>query len=101
MASISHKRGDTFKLTCTTDVTLTGYTIASQVRDPSFKLIGALTVTITQTTPTGAYTLTYPTGTAEWPIGVLDCDIQYTDGTGFVVSTETFKINVLRDVTHS
>ncbi len=101
MESIPHKRGDTFLLTGTTDVPLTGYTIASQVRDKSFKLIAQLTVNITQTSPTGIYTLSYPAGSSSWPVGLLECDVQYTDGSGFIVSTETFEIDVLRDVTHS
>lgn len=101
MEFIPHKRGDTFLLTGTTDVPLTGYSIASQVRDKSFKLIAQLTVNITQTSPTGTYTLTYPTGTSLWPVQVLECDVQYTNNAGVIVSTETFEINVLRDVTHS
>lgn len=101
MEAIPHKRGDTFLLTCTTDVPLTGYSIASQVRDKSFKLIAQLTVNITQTTPDGVYTLTYPTGTSTWPVGLLECDVQYTNNAGIIISTETFEINVLRDVTHS
>jgi hypothetical protein len=101
MESIPHKRGDTFLLTCTTDVPLTGYAIASQVRDKSFKLISQLTVDITQTTPTGIYTLSLPSGTSSWPVGTLECDVQYTNNAGVIVSTETFEINVIRDVTHS
>lgn len=41
MESIPHKRGDTFLLTCTTDVPLTGYVIASQVA-VSVKQIGTV-----------------------------------------------------------
>lgn len=69
METITHKKGDTFLKTCTTDVPLTGYSIASQVRDKSFKLISQLIVNITQTTPTGIYTLSLPTGTSSWPVG--------------------------------
>jgi hypothetical protein len=97
METIPHKRGDTFLLTCTTDVPLTGYSIASQVRDKSFKLIAQLTVNITQTSPTGIYTLSYPAGSSSWPVGLLECDVQYTDNTGFIVSTETFEIDVNLD----
>ena len=37
---------------------------------------------ITQTTPTGVYTLRCTEGTANWPATLLKWDIQYTDGTG-------------------
>jgi hypothetical protein len=83
------------------DAPLTGYSIASQIRDKSHKLVATLTPAITQTTPTGAFTLTAPAGTSTWPVGLLECDIQYTNNASFVVSTETFEIDLIRDITHT
>ena len=37
--------------------------------------------------------------TANWPVGVLQCDIQYTTDAGVVISTETFNITTIQDVT--
>ena len=101
MPTITLKRGDSFLFTCTTDAPLTGYSVASQIRDKSHKLITDLAVSIIQTTPTGAFTLTTPTGTSSWPVGLLECDIQYTNNAGFVVSSETFEIDLIRDITHT
>ncbi len=99
MQTIPFKRGDTFTLTCSTDQPISGYTIASQIRDKAYNLVSTLTVSVLQSTPTGIYTLSSPTSTATWPIGDLECDIQYTNGSGVIISTETFIINVVRDVT--
>lgn len=42
-----------------------------------------------------------PSATRTWPARQLDCDIEFTDATGFpepiVVSTNSFVVNVLQD----
>ena len=65
------KRGDTFILACTTSLPITGWTIRSQVRSGDTP-VAELDVAITQTTPTGAYTLRH-NDTTQWPTTTLQC----------------------------
>ena len=107
MADIYHKKGDTLSYSCSwkdstgTAINLTGYTIASQVRATGF--VGNLTVTITDAV-NGLFTLSATaTQTATWPVtdgasSRVFCDIQFTLG-AVVVSTETFQIIVVQDIT--
>lgn len=99
MERIPFKRGDSLTLTCTTDIDITGWTIQSQVRTESGRLVDTLSVNITQTTPTGLFKLTPNTDTSLWPLGDLYCDIQYTTSANVVVSTDTFIIELVRDET--
>lgn len=100
MAEVMYfKRGDTFRLSCTTDQDITGFSIASQVRTSAGGLIDTLVVNLLQANPTGSFTLDTTNNTSGWPIGTLYCDIQYTTGSGEIVSTETFEIDVIRDIT--
>jgi hypothetical protein len=69
--------------------------IRSQVRERDGKLIASLTVAATETT--GTYQLTAES-TQGWPARSLECDIEL-DIEGTVISSETFAIEVLRDVT--
>ena len=99
---IKFKRGDTFTLNCTYKVNGVPSSIAtididSQVRDFRGSLIEELTVT--KTGSTGVFTLlSSATQTSEWPISVLRCDIQFSQG-GIVRSTQTIDISVLEDIT--
>lgn len=100
---IQFKRGDTFMLTNTvtsdgvTPVNITMWSIRAHVKDETGTLVSTLTSSLT-TPLTGNYTLT-ASGTAAWPVKRLLCDIEYTTAASQVVSTETFAINVLADVT--
>lgn len=77
---------------------LTGWTVASQVRNGT-SLLTTLTVTWVNQAG-GIYQLSAaPNATASWPIKMLSCDIQYTSPSGQVISTETFGINCQADVT--
>jgi hypothetical protein len=105
---IQVKRGDTFRLQCVlrdgtplTPVSLTGASIRAQVRTTKAALVAVLTVTIAnQSTSRGAYSLTAtPEETEAWPLGNLECDVEYTFASGDVASTPTFSIRVLPDVT--
>jgi hypothetical protein len=103
MITLDFKRGDTFLLTgegTVADVAedMTGWTVASQVRNGS-TLLHNLTLTWVDR-PNGKYQLSCPpVNTATWPAKLLVCDIQYTTDTGQVISTETFGINCIADVT--
>lgn len=98
------KRGDSFILACTykqngvpTSVEL--FNIRAQVRDSSDALVQALLVEkANQTTNPGVFVLNAGI-IDEWPIDLLRCDIQFSEGET-VRSTQTFFIPVEEDVTH-
>lgn len=97
------KVGDTFKLPCKltkdgADVDLTGWLVKSQLRYVN-TLISELTYVVIDALQ-GLYSLEELGSTQLWPVGVYTCDIEYTDPTGLIVSTETFTINFIADVTH-
>lgn len=99
MTTIAFKRGDTFEINCDVGQSIVGWTIRSQVRDDADNLVLALTVTVTDSA-TGLYKLSAtPAQTALWPANPLLCDIEYTDSSGFVSSTETFTIDCRKDIT--
>lgn len=78
-------------------VDITGWTIKSAV-DRSGKAILDLTVTLTDST-NGTFTISADAvDTETWPIAPLDCDVEFIRPQG-KVSSETFTINVKRDVT--
>jgi hypothetical protein len=98
------KRGDTFSLTCTykTDgvpTSVAGFDIKAQIRQTSKKLVANMTVTFAdQSTSPGVFVL-MPTGsTQDWPVEILLCDIQITQG-GATRSTNTFAVPVVKDIT--
>lgn len=107
MATITLKRGDTFQIAVETPgKDLTGYTVRSQVRRGT-SLIHTLTLTDFLPGPGGSmFQLiafnpggTLPGATVGWPVGELLCDIEYTAPSGLVVSTETFTIECVADIT--
>lgn len=96
------KQGDTFKFYATLTSAgepLTGATesLKSQVRGNDDYLMAELT--ITETATSGQYELKYTGSTQNWSEGTCLIDIQRTDS-GVVVSSETFSLTVVRDVTH-
>lgn len=97
-SKILFKRGDTFSLQATANgEDITSWTIQSQIRDASGTLVSELVVTKTDAI-NGEYSLAHSGTTDAWPLKVLYCDIQYTVG-GVVASTETFRIEVIEDIT--
>lgn len=106
MATITHKRGDTFELTCSlenggNDVNITGWTVAAQLRQIDDTLVQGMTVTVTDAAA-GEFTITAAnTETDDWPIGNLEIDVEFTESDGSVSSSETFTIAVIKDITRS
>lgn len=100
------KRGDTLVRRCLhrdaeqEPINLTNYTIRSQIRTVDGALIGELGITkLDQSTHTGQFDLTAnATATKNWPVGLHQCDIQYTNA-GITQSTMTFKFEIIKDVT--
>lgn len=102
-ATLTHKRGDRFAHRCTYRVgglaTALGSAPRAQLRDASDQLVQELTVTLeTQSgSTTGVFTISATAAeTSSWPVASLSCDIQLTDTE---VSSETFAVRVLADVT--
>lgn len=104
MANITHKRGDTLEwvVTLTQDavaVNITDWTIKSQIRQDT-TLIAELTVTKTNSL-SGQFSLTATaTQTASWTLGTSSVDIEFTDPTGYVVSSQTFTLQLVKDITY-
>lgn len=93
------KRGDTFSVfadivgSSAIDITK----IKAQVRNASGDLFSDLVVT--STTTADRYLLKAPV-TDAWEPGILYMDIQYTDSSGTIISSETISIPVRKDVTY-
>jgi hypothetical protein len=110
MATITHKRGDSLELECKlvkddVAIDITNFTITSQLRDSTDTLItdtnfnGSFTVTKTNPT-TGVFKITATaTETSEWPLRKAICDVQFVEADGDTTSSETFNIDIVRDVT--
>lgn len=102
MKQIKFKRGDTFSLTCTYKVngiptSVSGFDIDSQIRNKRGVLIA--TLSDIKLVGTGQFTLTPTiTDTSDWPIDVLQCDIQLSEN-GTIRSTDTFSIVVIEEIT--
>lgn len=98
------KRGDSLDLQCAcavdgTPVDLTGWGVACWLRGPAGEVVHEFVPVITDA-PAGLFSLrATPAQTAAWPVGALTGDIQYTDASGRVMSTRTFTLPCLEDVT--
>lgn len=95
------KRGDSFWLTLQVAIAgaiqdLSNWTILSQVRQPDGKLVETLAANIVDG-PNGKFSVA-SLGTGQWPVGLLDWDIQYTTDAGQIISTDTIQLNVIKDV---
>jgi hypothetical protein len=96
------KRGDTFILVCTyktdgTPTPIAGKVIASQIRRANNELIANMVVEPDDINP-ARFALSPDSDTSEWPLETLFCDVEITED-GFVRSSETINIPVIRDIT--
>ena len=104
MATITHKRGDTFAIACTIEnagvaVDITGWTVASQARGTDDAVLQTFTVTVTDA-ENGSFAISATsTQTEAWALGNYSVDIEFIDEAGEVNSTETFTLSVIRDIT--
>ena len=78
------------------------WTAISEVKSQTGTLVDNLTVTLTApVSPAINWTLLLnasATVTATWPLGPLNCDIRFTDGTN-VLYSPTFQIYVQQEIT--
>jgi hypothetical protein len=100
---IEFKRGDTFEtegqlLSNGSPLDITGYQIKSHIRYKN-NLVKNLAVSFTDAA-LGKYKLSAASSdTASWPISDLDMDIEFTDLSGKVTSTNTIIVRVISDIT--
>ena len=105
MANITHKRWDTLEWVVTLTqnsvaVDITDWTIKSQIRDESSSLIYTFLVTKTDAGD-GVFSISATAAqTATWPLGSLLIDIEFIDPTGYVISSQTFTMQIVRDITY-
>jgi hypothetical protein len=107
MNTITHKRGNTFSYAGTITLPAGAWTASAQVRDgKAGTLLSTLATTlVAQGANVWALALHATSAqTSTWPVSAygkttpLLCDIKFSDGTT-VVRTETFGIDVAREVT--
>lgn len=119
MSSYEHKRGDTFDRLVdipTVDGDLgyadgyfVGWTPAAQIRRhqapgpntaPLGEAIATLTCAWVDPLTTRQLRITSSGPTPDWPLGPAEVDVQFTrDSDGYVLSTATAVIEIVRDVT--
>lgn len=104
MTTDTHKRGDSFSRLITippdlADGHFVGWLVAAQVRDASGVLLGDLTCEWLDQQTTRELRVTALT-TTDWRVGRAELDVQFTRATdGWVQSTETHSVTIVRDVT--
>jgi len=102
--SITHKRGDTFEAVVVATLNgapldITGWTIRAQLRDLKNVVVKDFGVTVLNA-PAGQFTLNATAAeTALWHLASYLCDIELVDLNGFVQSSDTFSVRVIRDIT--
>lgn len=109
MATVLFKRGDTFdQLLLIPEATFEdgyflGWTVTSQLRRQTAgnPLIADLVTSWADVAAETRFLRLTNTNTTGWPIGVQELDVQFEDTDGFVQSTETILVDVIKDVTRA
>jgi hypothetical protein len=102
--AITHKRGDTFEVIVNFTLNgqpqdLNGWQLRSQIRAANKALLKELDIVVIDEAA-GVFSLNCPASeTVNWTPAPYQCDIEFIDPSGFVVSSDTFAVNVIRDVT--
>lgn len=103
MATVTFKRGDTLPINYTridangAAVDITGSTVRCEmVRDASRVV---LTCSITNAAAGAVYISLTPAQTTDLALGDYKADVQFTDASGVVQSSETFTVTCLEDIT--
>lgn len=104
MATITHKQGDTLDWVINLTegglaVDITSWSIRAQVRNAD-TLVAALTFTAIDAV-NGQFRLSATAAQTDlWAAGNHSVDIEFTDASSIVFSTETFTLTILEDVSH-
>ena len=104
MADFKIKRGDYFELLVVVSVDgalvdLTGWTARSQARSSTDALVYEFPVAIPDPTNSTVYLTADQAITEGWAVGVIFCDVEVIDPDGRKTSSETFTIEVEKDIT--
>ncbi|MGA0540739.1 hypothetical protein [Neotabrizicola sp. VNH66] len=100
MPTMTVKRGTTFRwrLRLTPDPAgLSGAVVAATVRRRTFA--DDLAVRLLDDTPGWAEISATADATAQWPLGLLTCDVRAAQPGGEVFATETFYLSIIPEVT--
>ena len=104
MATLTLKTGDNIEWVCTMNESgiaadITTWTIGCEVDQSDGTLV--LAMTVTKTDPTnGIFSLTATAlQTASFPVGDLLVDVQILDDSSITVSSETFNLTMVQDIT--
>ena len=102
--AITHKRGDSFEVLVEVAlngqiVDLTGWTIRSQIRDGNKNLLKELDIQAVDLSQGQFIMSATSTETEAWTPASYSCDIEFIDPAGFVISSDTFPVTVVRDIT--
>lgn len=103
MKRIPFKRGDTFSLRCTLQAEGVSDWSSWGLPAAQVRFRDALVSTLTaawEDHAAGVYTLR-DDSTQDWPVGDLLIDIQYTAPNGDRLSTQTFAVGCVADVTRA
>jgi len=105
MKRIKVKRGDTIYWLCVYNdsasvaIDITNIDIVAQIRSKTDVLL--TTLTVTKLGGTGQFSLSaLAATTTTFTPGIYFTDIEYTDNTGIVLSTETIEVEILKDYTY-
>lgn len=101
-----HKRGDTFELQIDLSLSgqvedISGWTIRCDLKDLQGNLIKSFSPQEIDYTLGKFLLLASASETENWPIGALRFDLEFTDNSGFIVSSETLSVNIIKDVTRN
>jgi hypothetical protein len=102
--AITHKRGDTFEVVVNFTLNeqaqnLFGWQVRAQIRAANKALLKELEVIMIDET-NGVFSLNCPAEeTRDWTPAPYQCDIEFINPLGFVVSSDTFPVTVVRDIT--
>lgn len=102
----THKRGDSWSYIGTAGIKdpqgalidLTGWTIASQAKNPATGQVVA-TFACAWADPVQQTFTHQALDTSAWPLSTIELDVQFTSPGGFVISTPTTTVTVIKDVT--
>ena len=105
MATINVKRGDTLSLDCTrTDSAGSVVPLSGSGAAEMTSFVNDTTISLNYSVldaGAGQFRVSAPAAeTINWSLGVYHCDIEFTVGSD-VQSTETFLINVTKDITNA
>jgi hypothetical protein len=103
--TVEVKKGTTFSFGGTVSLPSGTWTAKASVKDVKRTIIDELEVTLTApVNPSTDHTILLEasaTVTGDWVYGRRECDIRYQDSTGFVISSPTFYIDVVKEITNA